>query len=165
MSQIRKPKAVVIAEHIKDALEPHCELIEIAGSIRRGKQAPGDIDIVLIWKNAGLGLVNFYRGHRTAITRPTGGARIIKFEWLQPFIKVQLFQTDLAGWPSELLIRTGSAEHNIKMCTVALKKGLKLSVGAGLLDGSGHPIAGIETERDIFTALGVPYAEPHERGK
>ena len=37
-----------IAEGVKAKLAPHCERIEIAGSIRRGKPVVGDIEIVCV---------------------------------------------------------------------------------------------------------------------
>ena len=47
---MRLETAQPIAKRVKEELTPHCERIEIAGSIRRGKPIVHDIDIVLIEK-------------------------------------------------------------------------------------------------------------------
>ena len=151
------------AGKIVAGIEEYCYRIEVAGSIRRRKEHVNDIDIVLVWKEKGFGFITFCRSHGIV---PTGGERIIKFKWGPTKIPVQLFQTDAAGWPTELLIRTGSKDHNIMMCTRALRHWLKLSVGKGLLDTSGwpdEPVEGIETEHDIFKALQMQYVEPKNR--
>lgn len=48
--------ALVIAEKIKAQLAPHCDRIEIAGSIRRKKPEVKDIEIVVIPKPYEVGL-------------------------------------------------------------------------------------------------------------
>jgi len=45
-----------IAQIVKSELSPHCERIEIAGSIRRGKPEVKDIEIVAIPKPYDVGL-------------------------------------------------------------------------------------------------------------
>ncbi len=49
-------KTLQIAEKVKAQLAPHCERIEIAGSIRRKKPDVGDIEIVAIPKPYNIGL-------------------------------------------------------------------------------------------------------------
>lgn len=62
-------------------------------------------------------------------------------------------------WGTLVLIRTGSAEHNIKLSMIAQKKGLKLSHSG--LTKNGEVIT--STEKEIFKALDLPYVEPEER--
>jgi DNA polymerase/3'-5' exonuclease PolX len=62
-----------------------------------------------------------------------------------------------------LLIRTGSAENNIKLCTIAKNRGWHLSAsGDGLFNEKRERIAG-DSEESIYEALGVPYQEPWQR--
>ena len=155
-------KAEVEAQTIVDVIGRYCTRIEVAGSIRRRKKIVNDIDIVLVWEGAGFGFATFCRKYRIV---PTGGARIIKFKWGNMRIPVQLFQTDEARWPSELLIRTGSADHNKMLCARARAHGLKLSVAEGVIT-TGYPVTAvpdIKTEHDIFEALKMKYAEPKDR--
>ena len=50
------PRAVAIqvARELCEALKPHCERLIVAGSLRRGKQEVGDVEILYIPKR-GLG--------------------------------------------------------------------------------------------------------------
>jgi DNA polymerase (family 10) len=59
------------------------------------------------------------------------------------------------------LIRTGSKEHNIKLCQHAIDKGMKLSSEKGLMK-DGKVIAS-KTEEEIFQGLGMDYVKPEER--
>jgi len=61
------------------------------------------------------------------------------------------------------LVRTGSKENNIRLATLAKKRGWRLAAsGDGLFDETGRRIAG-DTERSIYEALEVPWQEPWER--
>ena len=60
-------KAILIAEKVKAELAPHCERIEIAGSLRRKKEFVGDIEIVAIPKDYEIGL--FESGIATVINK------------------------------------------------------------------------------------------------
>ena len=75
-------------------------------------------------------------------------------------VNMDLYVTNEQTWEAILLIRTGSAEHNIKLAQIALRKGLKLT-HRGLAKG-GKVIA--STEKEIFEALDQPYVEPELRG-
>ena len=60
-----------------------------------------------------------------------------------------------------LLVRTGSADHNIWLAGHASSKGMRLKYSEGLIK-DGVPIAG-EAEQDVFEALGLPWPLPFER--
>ncbi len=60
-------QALEIAERTKALLAPHCERIEIAGSIRRKKPHVKDIEIVAIPKSYNIGL--FESGITTVINQ------------------------------------------------------------------------------------------------
>lgn len=53
---MKHTEAYQIATRIKAELQPHCERIEIAGSIRRNKPEVKDIEIVAIPKPYEIGL-------------------------------------------------------------------------------------------------------------
>ncbi len=60
-----------------------------------------------------------------------------------------------------LLVRTGSADHNMWLASYALSKGFRLKYREGLLKDK-VVVAG-ETEESVFAALGLPYPEPQLR--
>ena len=56
-------------------------------------------------------------------------------------------------------MRTGSAEHNIKLSKRALAMGMKLSHKGLIKNGK----IVVSTEKEIFEALGMDYVPPEER--
>lgn len=77
-----------------------------------------------------------------------------------------LFQVDFyRAKPStfgiHLLVRTGSADHNMWLAGYAFSKDMRLKYSEGLLKDS-KAIAG-ETEQGVFDALGLPHPMPSTR--
>lgn len=150
-------RAQSIADKIIERLQPYC-LIEVAGSVRRKKPSVRDIDFVLIpfdpWnlRQEVMGL---------GASRASGPKlqRII-----HNGIQVDLYFATKETWATLLLIRTGSIENNIRLCSIAQRKGWHLAAsGDGLFDENSKRIAG-DTEESIFEALGIPFQMPEERG-
>jgi len=145
------------AKKIIAELKPYCSYIAVAGSIRRRCSEVHDIDIVLIpvdhWglnqKLKSLGEVK------------VSGPKTARYRML--FADVDLYFANKDNLATLMLIRTGSAAHNRKLCGLAKSKGWKLcAAGEGLFDEKRDRIAG-DTEESIFKALGIPYKEPRER--
>ena len=91
------------------------------------------------------------------------GSKVKKLH-LPENITVDIYLATPATWATLLLIRTGSAESNIRLSGLAKSKGWHLKAsGEGLFDEDDNRIAG-DTEESIFSALGIPYLEPNERG-
>ena len=151
-------RAQRIAEAVVKRLSPYCERIEVAGSVRRKKPTVKDIDFVLIpsdlWnlqhEIKGMGQV---RMSGNKLMRVMAGS-----------VQVDLYFADEKTWATLLLIRTGSAENNIRLATLAKKRGWRLAAsGDGLFNEVGQRIAG-DSEESIYGALGLPYQRPEERG-
>jgi DNA polymerase (family 10) len=76
---------------------------------------------------------------------------------------VDIYFADENTWATLLLIRTGSAANNIRLCSKAKNMGWHLHAdGAGLFNQFGKRMAG-DTEASIYEALGLPYQTPAER--
>ena len=60
-----------------------------------------------------------------------------------------------------LLVRTGSADHNVWLAGCAISKGMRIKYSQGLIKDN-NIIAG-EDEKEVFTTLGLPYPLPAER--
>ncbi len=158
MSKIALERAEKVAGEVVKRLSPHCKKIEVAGSIRRRKSWVQDIDLVLIpsdlWglhrEISGLGQVRM------------SGMKIMRV--MVGDIQVDVYIADENTWATLLLIRTGSKESNIRLCTLARKRGWHLAAsGDGLFDEQEMRIAG-DSEESIYQALGLRYQEPWERG-
>lgn len=166
---MNRADAVLIAEDLVSELVPLCEKIEIAGSIRRNKAWVNDIDLVLIPKpyhNRNI-RQRLYILHGRAAKKD--GPKYIMLEHFrmrghgQP-INVDLYLADTTTWATLLLIRTGSKQHNIKLCQRAREIGLKLNAdGHGLTLISKDVNMPVHTEQQIFERLGLPFREPWER--
>jgi DNA polymerase (family 10) len=153
-------KAQQTAEEVKGKLLPYCSMIEIAGSIRRKKEFVHDLDIVVIPSNEG----QFIYALQSLGKIKMGGQKLIRCELPSGFV-LDIYIATPETWATLLLIRTGSKESNIRLCSLAKQKGMKLHAdGSGLFKISTcERIAG-DTEQSIFAALGLKYLRPEERG-
>lgn len=159
---------------IKQALLRFCDRVEIVGSIRRECHEVHDIDIILIpkpdmmddiktlclsvWVDPNLALLS--GGEK----KPKWGERMASF-WYRGEAPVDLYFADEHSWPTLLLIRTGSKEHNVMLCSRAKAMDMWLSAdGAGLFaDRLKEKQIPVSCEDDIFNALGLPVIPPAMR--
>lgn len=149
---------VAIANRVKKKLAPYCERIEIAGSIRRKKPNPNDIDIVLI---AGKNINKIIEIIRSLGEWLQGGNKRIAI--MISGVKVDIYFADPENWGAMLLRWTGPHGGNIGLSRQAKTRGWKLSQ-YGLFDAKNRIIAS-KTEEEIYNALGKPYKPPELRGK
>jgi len=158
LERAKKEAAGVVAK-----LQPHCQRIEVAGSIRRGKPFVHDIDIVCIPGNQGAFLLAVTELGRMV----KQGPKIMERE-LRSGIHADIYIADESTWATLLLIRTGSKQHNIMLCSRANAIGMKLHAdGRGLyrVHDTGYETAlTCVNEGDIFDHLRLPYKRPEERG-
>ena len=151
-------RAQKIAEAVVKRLSPYCKKIEVAGSIRRRKPLVRDVDIVLIPSDT-WNLAHEVMGLGSSRAAGEKLKRIINNG-----VQVDLYYASEETWATLLLIRTGSAGNNIRLATLAKKRGWHLAAnGEGLFNEKGERIAG-DTERSIYDALGLPWQRPEERG-
>ena len=162
-------KASKIALQLVDQLSPYCDRVSVAGSIRRQKPEVHDIDIVAMLNEDKL-MKGGYWDQRSlvpcladprAAAIGLNGPRIASFKYQSA--QVDLYWATTETWATLLLIRTGSKEHNIKLCTLAKRRGFHLHASGDGLFRNGTRIAW-ESEQDIFRALDTPYIEPQKRG-
>lgn len=158
-----RAQATGLAAQIFDRLAPYCkpDRIQVVGSIRRQKPFPRDIDMVLIpsdpW-NLEQEILALARPFRPALS----GDKLKRFSYNG--VQVDLYFATEETWATLLLIRTGSTQHNIRLCSLAKKKGWHLAAsGDGLFNQKGQRVAG-DTEESIYAALGLPFQPPEERG-
>lgn len=147
-----------LAREVVAILQSHCSRIEVAGSIRRRKPWPRDIDIILIPRNQGAlavalqGLGHPVKAGDKIVTRVYKG------------VQVDIYIASPETWACLLLIRTGSKEHNVQLTTRARERRWHLYAnGRGLVDHLNNRLAG-DTEESFFEALGLPFKQPWERG-
>lgn len=154
-------RALPLARHLVRRLEATglFQRLEPAGSLRRGKETVGDLDLLAVSDRPEEATKAFCelpdvgevlaRGAKRSSVRLSDG-----------------FQVDLRLVPSHafgaaLQYFTGSKEHNIRVRERAVARGWKLSE-YGLFSAEGEVLAG-SNEEGIYRALGLDYIPPELR--
>jgi DNA polymerase (family 10) len=157
-----------LAHKIIGAIEPYCEKAEVAGSVRRCKDTVNDIDIVVLPKpHSWIKLLKEIRRRFDAVTEKQGAKLATLYvpfvsKQGQGYVQVDLYRASKRTWGILLLIRTGSAKHNIYLASLAIRKGCRLAYSKGLVNEKGEVVAS-KTEREVFQALGLDYISPQDR--
>ena len=160
-------KAQSYADKIVAELRPYCSRIEIAGSIRRQRPQCHDIDIVCIPTDV-PGLKKRTLAKATGICCGEQVFRVETIVGIQIDIyfahagKADFYRPLPSNWGTLLLCRTGSAQHNIKLCQQAAKLDLKWDPHHGVFDTGGECLAAA-TEEDVFYALKMDFVPPECR--
>jgi len=103
--------ATEMANRLVALLEPYCERIAVAGSIRRKRPEVKDIDLVIIPNSlSGLGITLLRYGEILTKRRLDSKTRIIKYRFRG--VLVEIYMANPQTWPMLLLVRTGSVSHN-----------------------------------------------------
>lgn len=166
--------AKVIADKVVELLRPHCQRIEIAGSIRREKEIIGDIEIVCIPKPYETGL--FTSGIAEIVNaweKVKGELEFKKCKYTQRIlpeeivgtpgkrVAVDLFFADITNWGSIFAIRTGSADYSHHVLAKGwVSRGYKMEGGHLVYKGKVYDVL---EEKDLFARIGIPYTDPKLR--
>jgi DNA polymerase (family 10) len=155
------------AEKIADELiadlrqVPGVEAITPAGSLRRGRETVGDLDLLVTGPAATAALDRFVAGPRIAEVLGHGENKAsakVGHEGLQ--VDVRALPPHSFGAAMQYF--TGSKDHNVAIRTRAVRMGLKLSeYGLFRIDDE-TKVAG-ETEASVYEALGLPWIPPELR--
>ena len=135
------------------------EKISPAGSLRRGKETIGDIDILATSSNPDSLMDAF---SNLSFVEEV----LVKGETKTSILTDQGFQMDLRVVSSEsfgaaLQYFTGSKSHNIKLRERAIRKGLKINE-YGVFNQEGRKIAG-EKEEEVYSILNLHFIPPELR--
>ncbi|MCC6285292.1 MAG: DNA polymerase/3'-5' exonuclease PolX [Phycisphaerales bacterium] len=155
-----------------------------AGSLRRGAETIGDIDVLIETGETETAREAFctlpgvervlVRGENKCSVRmrlAQEGNRWGADEADGRSVQVDLRLVEPGAWGAALMYFTGSKEHNVRMRERALKRGMTLSEhGLFPLDQDEspphsrgvRPVAGA-TEEEVFGALGLPWIPPEVR--
>ncbi|MGH7889994.1 MAG: helix-hairpin-helix domain-containing protein, partial [Thermodesulfobacteriota bacterium] len=129
-----------------------------AGSLRRMKETVGDIDILTMADDGQRVIEAFTKlpfAREVLASGDTKGSIIIRNG-----IQVDLRVIGPESYGAALQYFTGSKAHNVKLRTIALKKGLKINE-YGIFRGD-EKLAG-ETEKEIYRIIGLEWIPPEIR--
>jgi len=171
-----------IGMEVVEALSPACDRIMIAGSVRRGKPEPKDVEIVYIPRMSSERVDLFSYGDVPA-TEAMIEELVDRRLWLfddvvrrnGPKYKrmmhcmsgavIELFRADHDNWGYILALRTGPGDFN-KVWAAHPWDGGCLPTDIALKDGylwrSGKPVA-TPSEDEFFAMIGLPCWQPEER--
>jgi DNA polymerase (family 10) len=169
--RVRLGDAMPLAELIVDELRSvrGVSRVEFAGSLRRGKETIGDIDILACGANAKAISDRF-------VSLPEIEKILVHGESkcsvrLAAGIQVDLRVVDASCYGAALMYFTGSKEHNVRLRERALAQGLTLNE-YGLFPEDDKPTPphqrgvkplAAKTEEEIYATLGLPWIPPELR--
>lgn len=140
---------------------PGVEAITPAGSLRRGRETVGDLDLLVTGPSPYGALERFLQHSRVDEVLASGENKA------SAKVGQQGLQVDVRALPPEsfgaaMQYFTGSKDHNVAIRTRAVKMGLKLSEYGLFRVEDDHKVAGV-TEEDVYGALGLPWIPPELR--
>ncbi len=162
------PAALEIAERLRGV--EGASRVEYAGSLRRGRETIGDIDILAAGSDPAAlsrALVSM-----NGVVRVLAAGETKSSVRLGTGIQVDLRVVDEGAFGAALLYFTGSKQHNVLLRERAIKRKLRLNEYGLFPDGPREDEApqkrGVEpvaaaTEESVFRALGLPWIPPELR--
>jgi DNA polymerase (family 10) len=153
-----------LMRRIRDALlaVKGVERVEPAGSLRRGRETIGDVDLLCIAADGAAVIRKFAAlpGVTTVLgAGSTKGSVRIEAPGGQP-VQVDLRVVPAESFGAAWQYFTGSKEHNIRLRELAQRRGWSLNE-YGLTEGK--RVIASRTEEEIYKALGLPWLPPELR--
>lgn len=179
--------ARTVARGLIDLLEPYCLSGHLcyAGSLRRGKDTVGDVEICYVSKIKSLRkpgemfespcllaeafIQHLLPGKLEMRLSETGGITWGSRNKLAVHkatgMPVDLFrEPDPADWWRTLVIRTGPKEFNPRLIAAAKRQGLNLhAYGPAFTRMDTGEVVPCRSEREVFDLCGLDYLEPKNR--
>jgi DNA polymerase (family X) len=140
---------------------PGVEKVTPAGSLRRGRETVGDLDLLVTGPGAADALEKFVahpKAHEVLGKGPNKASIKFGFESLQ----VDLRALPAESYGAALQYFTGSKDHNVTLRLRAQKMGFTLSEYALARVENGERVAGA-TEEEIYEKLGLAWIPPELR--
>jgi DNA polymerase (family 10) len=150
------PLARTIEERLRAV--PGVVQAAVAGSVRRGRETIGDVDLVVSARDPARVMRAFTTLSETSHVHQQGStrARVRLVNGMDADLRVVAD----ASFGAALLYLTGSRDHDVALRRMAQGQGLKLSE-YGLFRGT-RKLAG-RTEEEVYRALGLPWIPPELR--
>jgi DNA polymerase (family X) len=131
--------------------------VQPAGSLRRGANTVGDIDILTTDPKASDAFVTYPMVDRVIERGPT---RVSVFLKTGTQVDLHIVKKDELG--AALIYFTGSKQHNIELRNLAIEKGWRLNEYALTEVKSGKVVAG-KTEEEVYSKLKLEFIPPELR--
>jgi len=136
------------------------ERVEAAGSLRRGKETIGDLDLLALSTDP-KAVGEHVLAYPEVADKIAQGENKVSVK-LKNGMQVDVRILEKKSYGAALMYFTGSKPHNIVLRGIAKDKGWKLSEYALESAKTGRWVAG-RTEEEIYKKLGLAYVEPELR--
>ena len=140
---------------------PGIEQVEPAGSLRRGKETIGDLDILVTGPGA-VGTLNHIVNHPKTQEVLAQGVNKASVAFGLERLQVDVRALSNESFGAAMQYFTGSKEHNVVLRTNAIKQGLTLNE-YGLLTIEGNERVAGATEEEVYRKLGYAWIPPELR--
>ncbi len=148
--------AEVLTAWLRDC--PAVEEVTPAGSLRRGRETVGDLDLLVTGSDPTSIAGHFVKFPGIAAILAKGGDKVsVK---LKNDLQVDVRLIERSAYGAALHYFTGSKEHNVALRERAKRQGWKLNE-YGLFHG--EEVLASRTEEEIFAKLGLPWIPPELR--
>ncbi len=134
--------------------------MEYAGSLRRGRETIGDLDLIAATEEPAALMEAFRTQELVAEVLLSGDTKTSVV--LQNGMQVDLRAVEPGRWGTALQYFTGSQAHNIRVREVAQKKNLSLNEYAFTRTNDGAEIL-CDTEQKVYQTLGMAFILPELR--
>jgi DNA polymerase/3'-5' exonuclease PolX len=174
-----------IADQFVELIKDSVDRVQICGSIRRRRPMPKDIDIVAIPKISAVAAPTAFGFTIRAMENFLHSKidRMISEDLLKPRVKsdgttmignavafvtfqgvaLDVYYASEQTFSGLVLMRTGSANHNTMLATLALKQGKKFHADGLGVTQDGKRLDDGQSEESIFRALEMPNIPPEQR--
>lgn len=133
---------------------------DVAGSYRRRRETIGDLDLLVASNDPEEASKRFVGMPPVERVVSHGSTKSTVF--LKGHLQVDCRVVPPEAYGAALQYFTGSKDHNVKLRTIGVKLGCKLNE-YGLFRREDDGLVASETEKEIYSALGMDYVEPELR--
>jgi DNA polymerase (family X) len=151
------------ARELSDYLRetPGVDQVTPAGSLRRGKETVGDLDLLVTGPGASAALDRFV-GHPRVHDVLGHGANKASARWGLEGLQVDVRAVAAESYGAAMQYFTGSKEHNVALRQRAQKMGLTLNEYGLFRVADEQRVAGA-SEQEVYAALGLAWIAPELR--
>lgn len=152
------PLAEEILEYLKTV--EGVENLQVAGSLRRGRDTVGDIDVLATSSSPERAMEAFLEmpSVQEVLGKGPTKASVIVKETVQVDFRI----VDSRSFGTLIQYFTGSKDHNVKLRNLALTRGYSLSEYSLTRLSDGKELF-LDREEDVYTVLGLPWIPPELR--